>query len=93
MSAPTSLLQFETISACAALSILGVVWCVDLTRVIAIGTVLVFADLGGETAVAEEIGAFGKLFEAFVGGGGRDTGDKGGESGEGYGEEKLWRAN
>jgi len=54
---------------------------------------LVFADLGGETAVAEEIGAFGKLFEAFVGGGGRDTGDKGGESGEGYGEEKLWRAN
>jgi hypothetical protein len=43
--------------------------------------------------VAEEIGAFGKLVEAFVGGGGRDTEDKGEESGESYGEEKLWRAN
>lgn len=64
-------------------------WCVDLTRVIAIGTVLVFADLGGETAVAVEIGAFGKLFETFVDGGGRETGDKGGKSGEGYGQEKL----
>jgi len=50
---------------------------------------LVFADLGGETAVAVEIGAFGKLVEASVGGECRETRDKGGESGEGYGEEKL----